>query len=174
MTAARTDTDWMRLALAAAAEGARQGEVPVGAVLVGTDADGQPVELARAHNAPLTTHDPAGHAEIRALRLAGERCANYRLPETTLYVTIEPCAMCVGAIVHARVARVVFGAREPKAGALVSREQLADKTWLNHQPEIVEGVLAEEASALISDFFRQRRAARKAARETSPGNSSQG
>ncbi len=160
------DEHWMRIALAEAGRGADLGEVPVGAVLVGQDDQGQDIELARAHNAPLTTHDPTGHAEIRVLRRAGEKLANYRLPDTCLYVTIEPCAMCVGAIVHARVERVVFGAREPKAGALISREQLADKHWLNHQPEIVEGVLAEEASALISRFFRQRRAERKAARDS--------
>ncbi|MCH8553038.1 MAG: tRNA adenosine(34) deaminase TadA [Natronospirillum sp.] len=162
------DQYWMRRALAQAEQGAAAGEVPVGAVLVRIGEGTEPQLLAEAHNAPLTTHDPTGHAEVRVLRAAGELCANYRLPDTTLYVTIEPCAMCVGALVHARVARVVFGAREPKAGALVSREQLSDKTWLNHQPDVTEGVLADEASALISLFFRSRRAAQKAARARKP------
>lgn len=158
---------WMHEALAEAAAGGRRGEVPVGAIVV---RDGQC--LGRSHNAPLTTHDPTGHAEIRALRAAGAHVANYRLPGTTLYVTIEPCAMCVGAIVHARIDRVVFGAREPKAGALVSREVLADKTWLNHQPEIIEGVLAESATDLITQFFARRRAELKARKQaaSAPGH----
>lgn len=151
---------WMREALAEAAAGGQMDEVPVGAVVV---RDGQC--LGRSHNAPLTLHDPTGHAEIRALREAGAHVANYRLPGATLYVTIEPCAMCVGALVHARIERVVFGAREPKAGALVSREVLAEKTWLNHQPEIIEGVLAESATALITQFFARRRAEMKALKQ---------
>ena len=147
---------WMREALAQAEMAAAAGEVPVGAVLVKSGEC-----LARAHNAPLTTHDPTAHAEVRVLRAAGERVQNYRLPGTVLYVTIEPCAMCVGALVHARVAQIVFAAREPKAGALVSREMLSDKPWLNHQPQVIEGVLGDEAAALMSAFFAERRAARK-------------
>ncbi|MEX1058466.1 MAG: nucleoside deaminase, partial [Natronospirillum sp.] len=121
--------------------------------------------IGRSHNAPLTTHDPSGHAEIRALREAGAYAANYRLPGSTLYVTIEPCAMCVGALVHARIDYVVFGAREPKAGALVSREVLAEKSWVNHQPQIVEGILADDATALMHRFFVRRRAERKARKQ---------
>ncbi len=159
MTEASEHDVWMQMALAEAANAAAAGEVPVGAVLV---RDGE--VIARAHNAPLTTHDPTAHAEIRVLRTAGEALQNYRLPGTTLYVTIEPCAMCVGALVHARVENIVFGAREPKAGALVSRETLGDKHWLNHQPRVVEGVLAEAAAEQMSRFFVARREARRAAR----------
>lgn len=143
---------WMRLALAEARKAADVGEVPVGAVLVH---DGE--LLASAHNAPLTSHDPSAHAEIRALRAAGARVQNYRLPETTLYVTIEPCPMCVGALTHARVQRIVFGAREPRAGALVSRESPLDKPWLNHHPQVIEGVLGSECAELMRSFFAARR-----------------
>lgn len=163
MSASQTVPDheyWMRQALTQARNAASAGEVPVGAVLV---QDGEC--LAQAHNAPLTTHDPTAHAEIRVLRAAGERVQNYRLPGTVLYVTIEPCAMCVGAMIHARVEQIVFAAREPKAGALVSRETLIDKPWLNHQLQVIEGVLSAEAAALMSAFFADRRAARKRQRK---------
>lgn len=156
------DKYWMAQALIEAAKAAEIGEVPVGAVLV--DAAGECV--ARGFNHPIDLHDPSAHAEIAVLRAAGQALQNYRLVNTTLYVTIEPCAMCVGAIVHARVGRLVFGATEPKAGAVVSQEQLADKHWLNHQPSVTGGVLADEASALMSLFFKQRRAARQAAKQS--------
>lgn len=143
---------WMRLALDQAEQAAQAGEVPVGAVLVRADQI-----LARAHNAPIGCHDPTAHAEIRVLRTAAAVAGNYRLPGTTLYVTIEPCPMCVGALVHARVETVVLGAREPRAGALLSRERLDDKTWLNHRPQVIEGVLADDAADLMRRFFRQRR-----------------
>lgn len=152
------DHYWMAQALIEAAKAAEIGEVPVGAVLV----DAQGSEIARGHNFPIGLHDPTAHAETRVLRAAGEALQNYRLINTTLYVTLEPCVMCVGAIVHARVGRLVFGALEPKAGAVVSQEQLADKHWLNHRPEIMGGVLADEAGAMLSQFFKQRRAARRA------------
>ena len=156
------DRYWMAQALIEAAKAAEMGEVPVGAVLV--DAAGECV--ARGFNHPIDLHDPSAHAEIAVLRAAGQAIQNYRLVNTTLYVTIEPCAMCVGAIVHARVGRLVFGATEPKAGAVVSQEQLADKHWLNHQPAVTGGVLADEASALMSQFFKQRRAARQTAKQS--------
>jgi tRNA(adenine34) deaminase len=147
---------WMRVALDMAAEAERMGEVPVGAVLVGPDGE----EIARGCNAPLASHDPTAHAEIAVLRAAGKQLRNYRLPGTTLYVTVEPCTMCAGALVHARVATVVFGAREPKGGALVSRTR--DDGYgvlhgLNHSLTVVEGVLAVECGMRLSRFFEERR-----------------
>ena len=147
-----THEHWMRLALEQARHARAQGEVPVGAVLV---ADGE--LLAAACNAPITTHDPTAHAEIAALRAAAVKRGNYRLPGTTLYVTIEPCTMCLGALIHARVARVVFGAREPRAGAALSQLQLPEQEFYNHRIEVVEGVLAQECGDLVSDFFRAKR-----------------
>jgi len=146
------DEHWMRLALEQAKAGAAAGEVPVGAVLVG----GGEV-LATAFNRPIAAHDPTAHAEICALRLAAARIGNYRLPGTTLYVTIEPCAMCAGALVHARVARLVYGAPEPRAGAVHSHLQLLQQAHLNHQVAVTGGVLQGECSALISGFFAARR-----------------
>lgn len=147
--------DWMRVALALADEAAAAGEVPVGAVLVGPEG-----EIARGHNAPVSRHDPTAHAEITVLREAGRTLGNYRLPGTTLYVTVEPCTMCAGALVHARVQTVVFGAREPKGGALVSR-RLTDGSGmldgLNHRLQIVEGVLEAECAGRLSRFFDTRR-----------------
>ena len=130
-----------------------QGEVPVGAVLVRDD-----VLLAEGYNRPISACDPTAHAEIVALRAAAAQAGNYRLPGSTLYVTLEPCAMCAGAIVQARVARVVFGARDPRAGAAGSVFQVFGEARLNHRPVVVEGVLAENCGALLSDFFRRRRA----------------
>jgi len=150
--AARRDMEFMRIALRLATEAESLGEVPVGAVLV---RDGG--VIGRGRNAPISLTDPTAHAEILALRQAAMEAGNYRLPASTLYVTIEPCAMCVGAMIHARVARLVFGAREPRAGAVVSREQLAGKAWLNHRIEATEGVLAEDCAALLKAFFARRR-----------------
>lgn len=144
----------MRLALELAREARALDEVPVGAVLV---SDGE--VIGRGHNRSVSSNDPTAHAEIEALRQAARKAGNYRLPGATLYVTIEPCAMCVGAMIHARIARLVFGAREPRAGAVLSRESLADKTWLNHRIEIAEGVLAEDCGALMREFFARKRAA---------------
>lgn len=159
MTETESEVDheyWMREALGMADAAQRLGEVPVGAVLVGPDG-----ELARGFNRPIATHDPTAHAEIIVLREAGARLGNYRLAGTTLYVTVEPCTMCAGALIHARVARVIFGAREPKGGALVSRS-LGDGVGildgLNHKLEVVEGVLAEQCAEKLSRFFDARRA----------------
>jgi tRNA(adenine34) deaminase len=143
----------MRAALLAARTAGEHGEVPVGAVLV--DPTGR--VLATASNAPIERHDPTAHAEILALRAAGEKARNYRLPGATLYVTLEPCPMCASALVHARVARLVIGALDPKNGACGSVMDLVRDARANHQIDVVEGVLAAEASALLKEFFRARR-----------------
>jgi len=143
----------MREALALAREAAGVDEVPVGAVVV---IDGEIV--GRGFNQPIGRHDPTAHAEIMALRDAAARVGNYRLPGSTLYVTLEPCVMCSGAIMHARVGRVVFGARDPKTGAAGSVIDLYAEARLNHHADIVGGVLAEECGALLSGFFAARRA----------------
>jgi tRNA(Arg) A34 adenosine deaminase TadA len=146
------DTAWMRLAIEQAHQAESLGEVPVGAVLVIDSA-----LIAAAFNAPISGCDPSAHAEIAVLRKAAELRKNYRLPFSTLYVTIEPCTMCMGAMIHSRVQRVVFGAREPRAGAVVSQLQLAGQPFYNHQIEVTEGVLADECGALVSTFFRAKR-----------------
>ena len=142
----------MREALALAAEGAARGEVPVGAVLV----QGGEV-IGRGFNCPISTSDPSAHAEMVAIRAAAQAVANYRLPGSTLYVTLEPCAMCAGLIVHSRVQRVVFGASEPRAGMAVSRGQFFDQTFLNHRVLVEGGVLAEECGEVLRAFFKARR-----------------
>jgi tRNA(adenine34) deaminase len=149
------DDAWMERALLCAREAEARGEVPVGAVLV--DAAG--MELARAANAPIASCDPTAHAEIAVLRQAGRVRGNYRLPGCTLYVTLEPCPMCVGALVHARVARLVYGAPDPKTGACGSVFDLAASPKHNHRIEVRGGVLAEESAALLRAFFAARRAA---------------
>jgi tRNA(Arg) A34 adenosine deaminase TadA len=146
------DSFFMREALALAAEGAALGEVPVGAVLV---QDGEIV--GRGFNCPISTHDPSAHADMVAIRAAAQAVDNYRLPGSTLYVTLEPCSMCAGLIVHARVQRVVYGATEPKAGVAVSRGQFFSQEFLNHRVLIEGGVLAEECSSVLSEFFKARR-----------------
>jgi len=146
------DARFMRSALREAERGAREGEVPVGAVLV---RDGR--ILARAHNRPIHLHDPSAHAEILALRRAARKLANYRLEGCDLYVTIEPCAMCAGAIVQARLRRMVFGARDPKAGACGSALRVLNHPKLNHQVELTGGVLATDGALIIQEFFRKRR-----------------
>jgi tRNA(adenine34) deaminase len=150
-----TDRVLMEQALACAREAEVLGEVPVGAVIV--DAVGAPI--ARAANAPIARRDPTAHAEILALRAAGEVLGNYRLPGCALYVTLEPCAMCVGALVHARIARIVYGAADPKTGACGSVFELASSPKLNHRIEVTGGVLAEESAALLRKFFAARRGA---------------
>jgi tRNA(adenine34) deaminase len=147
-----TDEVWMRRALALARQAAALGEVPVGAVVV---RDGEVV--GEGWNQPIAARDPSAHAEIVALRAAAQRLGNYRLPGTTLYVTLEPCAMCAGAIVHARVATVVYAAPDPKSGAAGSVFQLLQARALNHRAELRAGVLAAESGALLQEFFRQRR-----------------
>lgn len=153
MSAAEIQTDhhYMGEALAAAREGLAAGEVPVGAVLVGE------MVLARAFNRPIGLNDPTAHAEVLALRHAAARLGNYRLPGTTLYVTIEPCIMCVGALIQARVARLVFGAADPKGGACVSLYRLPEDPRLNHQLEVTGGVREAECRELLQEFFRSRR-----------------
>ncbi|QJA06956.1 tRNA adenosine(34) deaminase TadA [Thermosulfurimonas marina] len=143
----------MEMALAEARQAAEEGEVPVGAVLVSAEGE----ILARAHNRPIALCDPTAHAEILALREGARKLGNYRLLGTTLYVTLEPCPMCAGALVYARVARLVFGARDPRFGACVSLYRLVTDPRLNHRLEITEGVLAEDCAALLKEFFRQRR-----------------
>lgn len=145
---------WMRRALELAAQAEAVGEVPVGAVVV---RDG--VLLGEGFNQPIKSHDPTAHAEVMALRQAALAVGNYRLPGATLYVTIEPCTMCVGALIHARIANVVFGAREPRAGALVSNFGLHQHESYNHHFSIEEGVMATACSALIKGFFRAKREA---------------
>lgn len=146
------DKDCMASALDLARTAATLGEVPVGAVVVRA---GEIV--GRGCNQPIGRHDPTAHAEVMALRDAAARLGNYRLPGCTLYVTLEPCAMCIGAIFHARIARVVFGARDPKTGAAGSVIDLFAEARLNHHAEIVGGVMAEACGALLSEFFAARR-----------------
>lgn len=157
----RDDERWMRVALELAEQAAVLGEVPVGAVVV---RDGE--VIGRGWNQPISGQDPTAHAEIVALRDAARRVGNYRLVDADLYVTIEPCTMCAGAIVHARIRRVIFGASEPKAGALESRQQLLDAPWLNHRVRWRGGVLAQRCSDRISEFFRLRREQKRRQRQT--------
>ncbi|KHO66258.1 tRNA adenosine(34) deaminase TadA [Pseudomonas flexibilis] len=146
------DEHFMRLALDQARLGAAQGEVPVGAVLV---RDGEVV--GSGFNAPISRHDPSAHAEMVAIRAAAEAAQNYRLPGTTLYVTLEPCSMCAGLIVHSRIARVVYGASEPRAGVAVSQGRFFEQNFLNHWVRVEGGVLAEECGAVLKEFFKARR-----------------
>ncbi|KTC38571.1 zinc-binding protein, partial [Pseudomonas putida] len=134
-------------------QGAALGEVPVGAVLVQ-----QGEIVGRGFNCPISGHDPSAHAEMVAIRNAAQAVQNYRLPGSTLYVTLEPCSMCAGLIVHSRIARVVFGALEPKAGVVQSQGQFFSQGFLNHRLVVEGGVLAEECGAILSEFFRARRA----------------
>ncbi|MBB5349014.1 tRNA adenosine(34) deaminase TadA [Desulfoprunum benzoelyticum] len=146
------DEQWMRLALEQARSAAERGEVPVGAVITAGDQ-----LIAAAGNGPISLCDPTAHAEILALRRAAARIGNYRLAGTTLYVTLEPCLMCMGAMIHARVTRLVFGAFDPKTGAALSCYRVASDGRLNHRLEITAGILEAECSALLRDFFRHRR-----------------
>lgn len=146
------DLDAMRAALAEAKKAAGEGEIPVGAVVV---VNGKIIATGR--NCSIATSDPSAHAEIIALRAAGSDLGNYRLPDATLYVTLEPCVMCTGAIVQARLQRIVFGAYDKKAGALGSVEDLSDSRALNHRFEINGGLLADECSGLLRAFFAARR-----------------
>ena len=142
----------MRRALELAADAAQAGEVPVGAVVV---LDGK--VIGEGFNAPISRADPTAHAEVRALRDAASRLGNYRLPGSTLYVTLEPCAMCAGAILHARVARVVFGASDPKTGAAGGVVDLFAEPRLNHQTQVVSGVLADDCGNTLREFFLRKR-----------------
>jgi len=146
------DQKWMRHALSLATRAEVQGEVPVGAVIVRTDQ-----MLGGGWNQAISLSDPSAHAEIIALRSAGLQAGNYRLPGCTLYVTLEPCCMCAGALIHARVARVVYGAADPKTGAAGGRFQLLNDARHNHEVEVVAGCLAQECSTQLQAFFRRRR-----------------
>lgn len=146
------DEFWMRRALELARRGEAVGEVPVGAVVV---LEGK--QIGAAWNSPVSSLDPTAHAEILALRQAAAAIQNYRLGGATLYVTLEPCVMCAGAIVHARIGRLVFGARDIRFGGVRSKFRLADSDLLNHRVEITEGVLGSECAALLEEFFRRRR-----------------
>jgi len=146
------DHDYMRIALEEAQAAFLKGEVPVGAVVVH---EGK--ILAKAHNSPISLNDPSAHAEMLALRQAAETIGNYRLVGAELYVTLEPCVMCAGAIVQARLARVIFGARDPKCGAVTSLYDILTDKRLNHQVEVTEGILQEDCGEIMSRFFKQKR-----------------
>jgi tRNA(adenine34) deaminase len=150
---AESDEFWMRRALAAAAEAGKLNEVPVGAVVI--DPGGE--LLAAASNRTITDNDPTAHAEILALRAAAKKAGNYRLTGCTVYTTVEPCAMCAGALVNARVARLVFGAHDLRFGAVETHFRLCDTPLLNHRIEIVSDVLADECRKLMTDFFKEKR-----------------
>jgi len=146
------DEKWMNLALEQAKKAEEMGEVPVGAVLVKDD-----LLIAKAHNQPISTNDATAHAEIQLLRAAGKKLKNYRLTGTSLYVTLEPCAMCLGAIMHARIERLVFGAYDPKTGVCGSSENLINAKCFNHKINLVSGVLENESKQLLKKFFISRR-----------------
>lgn len=148
----------MILALQQAEIARQNGEVPVGAVLLLADGS-----VHASHNAPITLHDASAHAEMRVIRAACEATGNYRLAGSTLYVTLEPCTMCAGAIVHARIGRVVYGATDPKTGAVESLFGILSDTRLNHQPEVTGGIMAEACGTMLREFFRGRRAQRQEA-----------
>ena len=148
----KTDEDWMRYAIRLAERAEAHGEVPVGAVLV---KDGKCI--AEGWNCPVESHDPTAHAEMVAMRAAGKYLNNYRFVDTTLYVTLEPCVMCMGAIAHARIRTLVFGAVDPVRGAVCSALQLADARFLNHRVDWRSDVLAEHCGQLLKDFFKSRR-----------------
>lgn len=153
MSVAHSDEYWMEQALALAQHAGDAGEVPVGAIVVSAQGE----LLASGFNQPIQTHDPSAHAEIMALRAAAAKLKNYRLPGCVLYVTIEPCTMCVGAMVHARIARLVYGATEPRFGAVESNRQLLSEGAFNHHMDYRGGVLAAACGKMMRDFFKARR-----------------
>lgn len=146
------DLFFMQQALTLAKQGAALGEVPVGAILVLNNEI-----IGRGFNQPISLNDPSAHAEVLALRQAAHKLNNYRLVNTTLYVTLEPCSMCAGLLVHARIARLVFGAKEPRSGVITSQEEFFNKSFLNHRPSIEGGILAEASTTLLKRFFQERR-----------------
>ena len=152
-----TDEQWMQQALALARQAEQAGEVPVGALVVLNEQI-----IGRGFNQPISGCDPTAHAEIVALRQAAKAVNNYRLVDATLYVTLEPCTMCVGAMVHSRIRRLVFGASEPKAGAVVSQVQLLDSDYLNYRVSYTGGICADACGQIISEFFARRRQQQKA------------
>jgi len=152
-TFSEKDIHFMELALQEARQAGERDEVPVGAVIV--DATG--VIIGAAGNSSIADHDPAGHAEMLAIRIAGKNLENYRLLKTTMYVTIEPCVMCAGAMIHARIGRLVYGAPDPKTGGIVSCYQIGADSKLNHQMEVEGGLLADECAELLTSFFKKKR-----------------
>ena len=154
------DEHWMHEALAEAQKGWDKQEVPVGAVIVHNNQI-----IARAHNQPISSCNPVAHAEILALQQAADALDNYRLVECDLYVTLEPCTMCAGAIIHSRLRRVIFGACEPKSGAVVSVTQVLDQPQMNYRVQVTQGVLQEACSDMLSAFFKQRRLQKKEERK---------
>ncbi|MDH5446219.1 MAG: tRNA adenosine(34) deaminase TadA [Gammaproteobacteria bacterium] len=146
------DLFWMQHALELAKRAADEGEVPVGAVLIKNNE-----VIGEGWNRPIASHDPSGHAEINAMRAASEKLANYRLVDSTLYVTLEPCVMCAGAIIHARIKRLVYGATEPRTGAVESVFNVLTDERHNHKVEVTGGLLGGESASLLQDFFRARR-----------------
>lgn len=164
MTIDEADEAWMARALALAEQAEALDEVPVGAVVV---VDG--VAVGEGFNQPISGHDPTAHAEVRALRAAARQVGNYRLTDATLYVTLEPCTMCAGALVHARIGTLVFGAREPKAGVIRSRARMLEGEHLNWQIGVREGVLESQCRDQLTAFFARRRAEKKKRRNDSEG-----
>ncbi|MCM2680111.1 tRNA adenosine(34) deaminase TadA [Echinimonas agarilytica] len=154
----KSDVEWMQYARALAEKAEALGEVPVGAVLVSAEGD----LIAEGFNQSICNHDPTAHAEIMAIRNAGQALENYRLVDTTMYVTLEPCPMCAGAMVHARVGRLVFGAPDPRTGAAGTVFQLVQAEQLNHQMEVLSGVSEQECAEQLRLFFRKKRQASKA------------
>jgi tRNA(adenine34) deaminase len=154
------DQEWMERAIALAAKAASENEIPVGAIVVLNDEI-----IGEGYNAPISLCDPTAHAEIQAIRNACKMMNNYRLPDATLYVTLEPCSMCAGAIVHARIDRVVYAATEPKSGIIESQGQFFEAPFLNHKVNVESGVLAETASAQMTQFFQYRREQKKKLKE---------
>lgn len=153
----KIDEKWMLLALEQAQKASDLNEVPVGAVLI----DDQQQLIASAHNQPISQNDPTSHAEINVLRTASQCLQNYRLINTTLYATLEPCVMCVGAMIHSRIGRLVYGASEYKTGAVNSQFQLLNENQHNHNIQVTSGILAEQSSQLLSEFFKRRRLEKK-------------
>ena len=148
----KTDQFWMSIAIELAKQAGESGEVPVGAVLILDDK-----MIGKGRNQSIELNDPSAHAEIQALREAGSKIGNYRLNRSKIYVTIEPCTMCIGALVHARIEKLIFGAREPKSGAVAFANDILEKNSFNHRFKVIEGVLEDECSQLLRNFFRARR-----------------
>jgi tRNA(adenine34) deaminase len=146
------DEKWMKIAISEANLAKNEGEIPVGAVIVQNNK-----LIVKAHNKPILNHDPTAHAEIEALRKAGRKLKNYRLPGFTLYVTLEPCAMCLGAMMHARIERIVFGTSDPKTGVCGSKTDLTSEAFFNHRIKVQGGVLEKETKNLLQSFFKSRR-----------------
>lgn len=160
MSPIEQDEFWMRRALELAAEAEALGEVPVGAVIVRAGE-----LIGEGFNQPISSCDPSAHAEIVAVRAAAKSANNYRLPGSSIYVTLEPCTMCVGALIHARIERLIYGTTEPKSGAVVSRSQLLTADYFNHRIEVTGGILAQECQHQLSQFFQKRRDEKRQQRE---------